>query len=57
MNGQVHDFDPVFPTDQPKDEGSPLTAILYGSIGSEKFYSLHKQLAEAARAQPSKGEL
>ena len=45
----VHEFDHVFPASSTEsDTVPPVTAVLYGALGTEAFWSLHQALVEAA---------
>ena len=45
----VHDFDHVVSASSTKiDTAPPVTAVLYGALGTEAFWSLHQALVEAA---------
>ena len=47
----VHDFDHMFSASSAEiDTAPPVTAVLYGALGTEAFWSLHQALVEAADA-------
>ena len=46
---EIHDFDIVHPSSPGLEaEDAPLTAILYGSVGTASFWELHQVLAARA---------
>lgn len=52
-NVAIHGFDVVYPSPSHEEGANPLTAILYGSVGTASFWDLHQILAaRASKAVP-----